>query len=89
VNSVLPDTGDNPSGSGMPEQLEANLQSVAEAAFEAISDEASGENSEFSAAISQTLKNLSENAENLQVSSRNMNHMAFDFCHSKISQYFN
>ena len=71
---VCGDTGDSPSDTLQPEQLEANLQSVAEAAFEAVSDEAGGDSSEFSAAISQTLKNLSENAENLQVSNRNVNH---------------
>lgn len=58
--------GDDPSDTVQPEQLEANLQSVAEAAFEAISGEAGSDSSEFSAAISQTLKHLSENAENLQ-----------------------
>jgi hypothetical protein len=74
---VYDDTGDNPSDTVQPEQLEANLQSVAEAAFEAISDEAGSDSSEFSAAISQTLKHLAENAENLQVSNRNVNHMDF------------
>lgn len=58
--------GDNPSDTVQPEQLEANLQSVAEAALEAVSDEAGGDSSEFSAAIAQTLRNLSQNTENLQ-----------------------
>lgn len=58
--------GDNPSDTVQPEQLEANLQSVAEGAFETVSDEAGGDSSEFSAAIAQTLRNLSENADNLQ-----------------------
>ena len=76
---VYGDTGDNPPDTVQPEQLQTNLQSVAEAALEAVSDEAGGDNGEFSAAISQTLKNLSENAENLQVSNRNVNHMFFLF----------
>lgn len=72
---VYGDTGDNPSDTVQPEQLEANLQSVAEAALEAVSDEAGGDSSEFSAAIAQTLRNLSQNTENLQVSNRNVNQL--------------
>jgi hypothetical protein len=82
-------TDDNPSDTVKPEQLEANLQSVAEAAYEAISDEASGDSNEFSATISQTLKNLSENAENLQVSDRNIILMDFDLYYSELSQDLN
>jgi hypothetical protein len=84
---VYGDTGDNPPDTVRPEQLEANLQSVAEAALEAISDEAGGESGEFSAAISQTLKHLSENAENLQVSNRNVNSVFFRYMYDAVTQF--
>lgn len=48
-----------------PEELSENFQKMAEAAAKALGDDNTG--GDFSAAISQTLRNLSEGAENLQV----------------------
>ena len=53
-----------------PSQLGANFQKFAEAAVKAASEESGKTDSEFAAAISQTLQSLSEGAENLQVSSK-------------------
>jgi cell division ATPase FtsA len=75
---VYDGTGSNPSDE--PDELGANLQKIAEATAKAITDEGSddGGGSEFAAAISQTLKNLSEGAENLQVSNINITYMDSD-----------
>lgn len=48
-----------------PEQLGENFQKIAQAAARAIGEEQS--DGDFTSAISQTLRNLSEGAENLQV----------------------
>lgn len=65
MQALLAQSG-NSSDSISPDQLGANFQKMAEAAAKAMADEAGGGDSEFAAAISQTLKNLSEGTENLQ-----------------------
>jgi cell division ATPase FtsA len=72
--------GTNSSDTLTSDQLGANFQKIAEATAKAITDEASvdGGGSDFAAAISQTLKNLSEGAENLQVSKRSVTYMDSD-----------
>jgi hypothetical protein len=69
---VYGDTGGNSSETVTPDHLGANFQKIAEAAAQAITDEAGASDGEFASAISQTLKNLSEGAENLQVSNGNI-----------------
>ncbi|XP_066991160.2 peroxisomal biogenesis factor 19 [Anabrus simplex] len=66
MQSLLSQSGLNLEGAEgvSPDQLGANFQKIAEAAAKAISED-SGD-ADFSAAITQTLKNLSEGAENLQ-----------------------
>lgn len=66
MQSLLTQSGINLDGSEgvSPDQLGANFQKIAEAAAKVMSED-SGD-ADFSAAISQTLKNLSEGAENLQ-----------------------
>ncbi|KAJ4443310.1 peroxisomal biogenesis factor 19 [Periplaneta americana] len=65
MQALLAQSG-NSSDSISPDQLGANFQKMAEAAAKAMADEAGGGDSEFAAAISQTLKNLSEGTENIQ-----------------------
>ncbi|KDR12308.1 peroxisomal biogenesis factor 19 [Zootermopsis nevadensis] len=67
VQSLLTQSSDS-SDTLTPEQLGANFQKIAEATAKVITDEGSsdGDGSEFAAAISQTLRNLSEGTENLQ-----------------------
>jgi hypothetical protein len=74
---VCGDTGGNPSDTITPDQLGVDFQKIAEAATKVITDETGGGDTEFAAAISQTLKNLSEGAENLQVSNGNTTHLDF------------
>lgn len=53
------------SSDGVPDNFHVDFKKMAEVAVKALEEEA--EKDEFSAAIAQTLKNLSENTENLQV----------------------
>jgi hypothetical protein len=69
------DTGGNSSDTATPDHLGANFQKIAEAAAKAITDEPGASDGEFASAISQTLKNLSEGAENLQVSDGTITNM--------------
>jgi hypothetical protein len=74
---VCGDAGGNSSDTPTPDHLGANFQKIAEAAARAITDEGGTCDDEFASAISQTLKNLSEGAENLQVSDGNVTNMHY------------
>lgn len=65
MQALLSQSG-NSSDIVTPDHLGANFQKIAEAAAKAITDEPGASDGEFASAISQTLKNLSEGAENLQ-----------------------
>jgi hypothetical protein len=79
------DAGGNPSDTPTPDQLGANFQKIAEAAARAVTEEGGASDDEFSSAISQTLKNLSEGAENLQVSNGNIINMHYiSSCKNKL-----